>query len=732
MMPRRPATDRLRLLAIATLAALAACSDQEGTPATNARLFKVQRTSLPITIKENAELQAVRETVVRSQVEGQSTIIFIIPEGSMVQKGEKLVELDVSELVEKRANQAISVSKANDLLTQAQKEKEILQKELTTKENTGRSNLRIADMELDKFLGRRGGGGESKNADMLKKLGELVATPPSTTTTDAAGGESALVVSQVDPRNYRGLVDKVRELLDEPASPNAPNGGLDRDMGDMANKVLQQVDKIRLAMASLKVKEDKLGFSRRLASKQFITRNELEGDQLEWQSQVSQVTLAWNDLDLLINYELPKQRIKLGQDCDNTRLELERVLASNDAAVTKADSELISRQAEYSLAKERLENLIRQIDSAIVFAPTPGLIVYARIDRDRRGGEAVREGVQVRERQDLIVLPDTTKMRCIIKVQEAQVAMVKPGQTAYVQSEARPGQVYAGRVTNVAPTADSNSGWMSSDRKVYTTVVELDSDNEDGSLRSRMAATVTINVQTIENTLPVPLQAVRRDRSVNYVWQKTAKGPLAVAIEVGQHNSEQVEITKGLAEGDEIYLTPPVGAQEPKFEQPVLPEAAPQPASSGTPTGQPTAAAGGGDAPGVAPANGNRQGGPGGQSGQGGGRNGGMSRKKLAEMTPEELQQRRDQLAAMPERMKAMLDEEQAGKLEKAIAEVLKAIDEKRIDEAQTLSDGLRSFMPKRPGGAGGPGGNPGGGGPGGGSGGGGSPGGDGGNRPGN
>jgi multidrug resistance efflux pump len=680
--PPRPAR---RPLAAALLLGLAACGQESQDPTANARLFRVTRGDLHVTIKENAELQAVRETIVRSQVEGQSTIIFLIPEGTMVQQGEKLVELDVSELVEKRANQAISVAKAEAALVQARKEKEILQKELTTNENTARSGLLIAEMDVDKFLGRRGGGGEGKNADMLRKLEELVVTPPSSGDHASDAAAPTALVSRVDPRSYRKLVDKVRELL---AEPGRPDGGLDRDMGDMANQILRQVDTIRLAMANLKVREDTLGHSRRLAEKQFITRNELERDELEWQSQVSQVTLAWNALDLLVNYELQKQRIELEQKRDNARLELERVLGSNEAAVTRADSELASREAEFTLARERLQNLDRQIASAVVLAPTPGLVVYARLDRDRRGGEAVREGVQVRERQDLILLPDTTKMRCIIKVQEAQVALVRPGQAAYVQAEARPGEVYSGRVTSVAPTADSNSGWMSSDRKVYTTIVDLDGENRDAILRSRMAAAVTINVDTIADTLPVPLQAVRRDRSVNYVWLQQGTQTVPRRVEVGRQNSEQVEILQGLAEGDVIHLTIPVGVQEPQFEQPVLPQPAPpaEPAAAGT-----TAPAAGSDAPGN-PANGGDRA----ARAPGEGRAPGAMRKKLAELTPEELQQRKEFLAAMPERMRSMLDEAQAAKLDQTVAAIVKAIDENRLDEAQTLSDGLRALMPRR------------------------------------
>lgn len=707
-------------LLVGTLFWLGACTGSgAASDAQDPNLFRVERADLPITVRENAELQALRETIVRSDVEGQSTIIYIIPEGSIVKQGERLVELDVSELVEKRANQGISVGKAEAALTQARKEKEILEKELTTKRNTAESNLRITEMELEKLLGRKTGAqsSEGKNSDMIKKLEALVQTPQDRPLPAEEGAEDLDQTVHVTPANYGNLVGKVRELL----RMDGDGGGDDRDMGELANKVLQQADQIRLAMADLKVKEDTFAHSRKLAQKQYITRNELEKDKLAYQAQVSKVTLAWNDLDLLINYTLAKERIKLTQDRDNALLEVERVKGSNEAATIKADSDLTSRDLEFNLAKERLENLDRQIKSAVILAPTPGTVVYARIDRNRGGGEAVREGVQVRERQELIILPDTTKMRCLVKVQEAQVDKVARGQPAFVTIEAFQGETFTGRVTSVAPVADSNSGWMTSDRKVYTTTVELDSDNPDGRLRSRMAANVTIMVDTVKATLPIPLQAVFRDRSVNYVWKQVASGPVATPIKVGRQNTERVEVLDGVAEGEMLHLTVPAGVQPPKFEQPVAPEPAPLKATDAAPAPTPN-----GTAPGAEGAPGARR--PGGGMGLFGG-------KKLADMTPEELTQFKEGLPRMEsmfDRMRERMTEEQVGALDKNLSALRAALAGNKLEDAQTALDAVQKSIPRRAPGSGGPGGGPGGN-PGSGEGGGrrgGGPGGEGGGRP--
>lgn len=682
------------LLLLAVYSALAACSKTEVTPANDANLFRVVREDLPITVKEAGELQAVRETIVRSGVEGQATIIYLVPEGTNVKEGEKLVELDVSELVEKRANQEIAVEKARSARDQARAQLDILEKELTTKRNTAASRLKIAEMELERLFGARSGNGsEGKNGDMVRRLRELIETPVQASVPDKEGEPGtgpARLIDRVDPSRHAGLIDKAIALL----HTDPEDDPLQRDMGDIANRILQQADQIRLAMAELKNKEDTASFSRKLAEKQFITRNELDRDELAYQSQLSRVTLAWNDLDLLINYGLQRDRIQMMQEFDNAKLELERVEASNDAERKKSQFDIEAKEKELLVATERLANLNKQITNAVCYAPTPGLVVYARVDRDRRGGEAVREGLQVRERQELIILPDNTKMRCMVKVQEAQVDKVLRGQSAHVSVEAFPNEILTGKVTRVAPVADSSSSWSGNDKKVYTTIIDIDGENNDSRLRSRMAAAATITVATVPNTLTVPQQAVRRDRSVNYIWKQTPTGPVAVPVKVGAHNQEKVEILDGVAADDIIYRTPPGGMPDPKFDQPVLPPVAENAATTAPSAEGSTAgpAASNPAATGAAPA---VPGGPGGPGGRGPGGMASMN-KKFADMTPEEIQQSKERTLSMLERMRGMLSEEQASKYENLVQEMVKALDANDLETAQKHRDGMRALMPRR------------------------------------
>ncbi|HEB52506.1 MAG TPA: HlyD family efflux transporter periplasmic adaptor subunit [bacterium] len=684
-------TARSRAVLVATAALLAACSTDDTVTDSTINLYTVSREDLPINVKEGGELVAVNEVEVKSQIEGSSTILWLIPEGTQVKKGDKLVELDVTQQIEKHRNQEIAVEKARNALEQARNAQEILEKELQANLNTAESKRQIAAMELQKLLGAKdGSGSEGKNADMVQRLEELVnPKPPAENETKAkptpatGGADNMRLVAEVHPQNYAGLIPKVKELLTIEGDDGDP---LQRDMGEMANKILQQVDQIRLAMADLKVKEDTAVYSRRLYAKEFITRNELERDELAYQSQASKVTIAWNDLELLINYTLQKDKIEMRQNLENAELDVARVKAKNDAERKNSQFDVEAKQKEFEVACEQLATLKKQIDNAVLYAPSSGLVVYSKVSRGRGDSEPVEEGTTVRERQTIILLPDNSKLECKIQVQEAMVSKVRRGMPALISAEVRPNEVLTGHVTYVAPVADSASRWSGNDKKVYTTKVLLDGINHDESLKAGMKASATITVDTIENVLTVPIQAVRRDRAVNYVWKHTEQGPVPVPIEIGANNQEKVEVKSGVAEGDQIYRTPPGGQADPKFPQPEAPEGAPDTAAAAT-----AAVASSHDGDSVT---------SGSRPSSGGGRRAGMLmyRKRLAEMTPAELGEVREaiQSASGFIDMIRQRSPERADAIEASYAKIESALDSGNLPAAQAEIDKMRATMRRR------------------------------------
>ena len=86
-------------------------------------------------------------------------------------------------------------------------------------------------------------------------------------------------------------------------------------------------------------------------------------------------------------------------------------------------------------------------------------------------------------------------------------------------------------------------------------------------LRPGMSATVKVLIDELKDVLFMPLQAVHRDRAVNYVWLKTNSGAVARPVSLGDSNSTHVVVID-LEEGQQVYLAKPPGAKAPDLPQP--------------------------------------------------------------------------------------------------------------------------------------------------------------------
>ncbi len=533
----------------AGLLGLTACSDDAASATHTAPdIFTVKRGDLRIHITESAELRASQETRVKSEVEGQATVIYLIPEGTRVDKGEKLVELDVSSLEDKLATQKITVTRAKAALVNAQQDMKILEKEIAADAAEARSKVEIAEIDLEKFFGRQ---------PAAEDLSSRQTSAEATTNRDMLAALTETIANL--NKSYVNLPNKVVAFLGEE--------NLDREMGEMGQAIIKKIDEIENQEATLALSKDTLTHSINLAEHNYITSNDLTKDKLKARSDSSRLKLYWNELDLLISYSQRKDKISLELALSNAVLFVEKTDASANAKRARQESELSSKDSEHQLATERLDNLNFQIAHAIIRAPTPGLVVYATQGDGRRGREVVEEGSSVRERQTLIVLPDTSTMVAHLKVQEADIDSVVDGQGAIVKIDAYQDQAFTGKVSRVSPLPDSGSRWSNNDLKVYKTEVTL--ANHTANLRPNMTAEVEILVGSLLDVIYVPIPAVRRQGIVHYVWTKTPEGPVAELVTLGRNNLANVEIASGaVKDGTQVYLAPPEGFEAPKFAQP--------------------------------------------------------------------------------------------------------------------------------------------------------------------
>ena len=68
----------------------------------NIPTFTVKRGPLRISVTETGTIQAREKIIVKSEVEGKTSIISLVDEGAQVKKGDLLIELDASNLLDKK------------------------------------------------------------------------------------------------------------------------------------------------------------------------------------------------------------------------------------------------------------------------------------------------------------------------------------------------------------------------------------------------------------------------------------------------------------------------------------------------------------------------------------------------------------------------------------------------------------------------------------------------------
>jgi len=198
------------------------------------------------------------------------------------------------------------------------------------------------------------------------------------------------------------------------------------------------------------------------------------------------------------------------------------------------------------------------------------MVVYAKEDGGRWGGnDPIKEGTEVRERQDIITIPSSQGMVAEMSLHESVLEKVNEGMPCVITVEALPGRQFTGRVRFKSTLPDQNTWWANPDLRVYRTEVEV--SETDPGLKSGMSCNVEVVVAELPDALYVPVQSVFLDGGKPAAFvSKTEGGVDLRAIEVGHDNGKWVEVVKGLAEGEVVLLAQPSGFRlQPALEEDV-------------------------------------------------------------------------------------------------------------------------------------------------------------------
>lgn len=241
----------------------------------------------------------------------------------------------------------------------------------------------------------------------------------------------------------------------------------------------------------------------------------------------------------------------------NAKLNLDRMRSLiKDQYISQQDVD--NAQAAYDVAEAQVNSLraqVHQVEVALqqaetnltysyIRAPFPGYISLRNLDQGAFvSGSA---GSTSTFSRGILALQDITTVRVLVDVVEKDVPLVKIGQPAELRAEAYPNRVFTGKVTRIVQALDRNTRTMT---------VEVDIPNPDRALKGGMFARVELVAGTHANALQIPIDAVTRLESDQYVFIVQEGKARKVPVALGIQDRQMVEVTRGLTGTEPVIVS---------------------------------------------------------------------------------------------------------------------------------------------------------------------------------
>jgi membrane fusion protein, heavy metal efflux system len=170
-----------------------------------------------------------------------------------------------------------------------------------------------------------------------------------------------------------------------------------------------------------------------------------------------------------------------------------------------------------------------------VLAPIGGEVVERLVSP----GQVVQAG-----QTQAFTISDLSTVWVLANVYQADLALVRSGDDVAVQTDAYPG-TFHGRISYVSPALDPNT------RTLQARIVV---DNPGEKLKRDMYCTVTVTAGSIANAIAVPDSSILRDdNNQPFVYLAIDANQFGRRdVEIGQSESGQTQILKGISAGERV------------------------------------------------------------------------------------------------------------------------------------------------------------------------------------
>lgn len=251
-----------------------------------------------------------------------------------------------------------------------------------------------------------------------------------------------------------------------------------------------------------------LEHSKKLYEKGFSTKSQLRADEFALENAEIKLKIAEQEMKVLTEYTKVRNLIQYDND------------------INTAKANVLAKERAYELEQQKLTDLRQRKENCTILSPEDGQVVYANETGGQAGSEfIVQEGVMVRERQTILLLPDPSRLQVTADVKEGSINYIKVGMPVTLRLDALQTQKepITGVVMKVNEFPQPTNFWMGN-IKEYRVTIKL---NPREGLRPGMTADTRILVDKQEDVLQVPTHCVFEWGGANYaitykngVWDK--------------------------------------------------------------------------------------------------------------------------------------------------------------------------------------------------------------------
>lgn len=282
---------------------------------------------------------------------------------------------------------------------------------------------------------------------------------------------------------------------------------------------------------------------------EFVSKGQilLEVDQTTFEADVADNQASVNahllDIELLEEEDLEIDRqLKLSK-----KLVSKSALSLNDIQKLQSNANISNikiKSAKELLNRKKalLNNAKARLSKTIFKAPISGMISKVEV----KVGETVISGSTNIIGSSLMTLVDPDSVIVKLKVDEADIANVFPGQTVDVYTSANPKTVIKGKVSKIGFTAQTEGGNQGLFFFVDTKITDKN------NIFPGMSCRADIIVKNTEPSITVPISAIQNTNDSDFVWIVKNKTARKQVVTPGIANDIDQVILSGLNEKDRV------------------------------------------------------------------------------------------------------------------------------------------------------------------------------------